>query len=173
MAEWEMIIKSSVALCWYPNELFSSSHLLVRPPAQATLLWLPQFGKPPAPSSPQCRAWTLCKRFVTGVNVLSRCSKLFCSFSRPISQQADIKTFRADMLGPQGIIPNEFSHSLTFGPAPQLRPNIMLSSTTAFTKHDRINLQGGRPLLPPQVLQQVGVYTGKVPAPRSAHVLPE
>lgn len=29
MAEWEMIIKSSVALCWCPNELFSSGHLLV------------------------------------------------------------------------------------------------------------------------------------------------
>lgn len=29
MAEWELIIKSSAALCWCPNELFSSSHLLV------------------------------------------------------------------------------------------------------------------------------------------------
>lgn len=91
-----MIIKSLVALCWCPNELFSSGHLLVRPPVrlkQTTLLWLLQFGRPPAPSSPQRtgeQSMNVVQTFLTpGVHT---CAKVtFCSFSLHLPNKVNVK----------------------------------------------------------------------------------
>lgn len=97
------------------------------------------------PRSPQRRD----ERSVNVVNV-SRCSTrsvytcggnfLFLLFI--ITRQIVI-TFRADLHGPQRMIPNDFSDPLTFGPAPPSGQNIVVTTTTALTKHCWINLLGG------------------------------
>lgn len=119
MAEWEMIIKSSVALCWCPNELFSSGHLLVclheQTPA-LRLLALNELAHPP--SALASTAWMLHKCFRSQM-IRTRATYLFIYFLAVPAQEPNRLGLHLEwilLVPPLRTVPGDSCCSLTFDP---------------------------------------------------------